>query len=269
MAGPTTAERGARRPSRRPRGASGPPPGGPGPRRRLRLPGRRTLLIALAATALLAGAGWLLYGSEWLRVERVRPSGTEVLTHRQVTGAAGVPMGSPLISVDTDGIEDRLRARLPRIDSVEVSRSWPSTITLEVTERRPVLLLRKGGRFVEVDAGGFRFATVDKAPRGVPLLELNAGDAPSLRRFPAARLTEEAVRVRAELPEKVAADARTIAVRSYDYFAVELTGGRTVLWGSPEDGEAKARALSALMKAAPKARHFDVSAPTAPAASTS
>ncbi|MFF8957042.1 cell division protein FtsQ/DivIB [Streptomyces sp. NPDC014894] len=269
MAGPTTAERGARKPPRRPRGASGPPPGDPAPRRRPRLPGRRTLLLALAGAALLAGSLWVLYGSSWLRVERVRATGVDVLTAREVTEAAGVPMGAPVISIDTDGIEARLLKRLPRIDSVEVSRSWPHGITLEVTERQPVLLMEKGKRFVEVDAKGIRFATVDKAPKNVPLLELAADGAPSLRRFPAARLTEEAVRVRGELPAKAAKDARTVAVRSYDYIVVELTGGRTVVWGSPEDGEAKAEALTALMKAAPKARHFDVSAPTAPAASPS
>ncbi|MQS39576.1 cell division protein FtsQ/DivIB [Streptomyces katsurahamanus] len=268
MAGPTTAERGARRPSRRPKGASGPPSGGPGARP-TRLPGLRVLLIGLAAAVLAAGVIWLLYGSDWLRVERVRVTGAEALTPRQVRAAAEVPMGAPVVSVDTDRIEARLRQRLPRIDSVEVSRSWPRGVTLEVTERRAVLILRKGSRFVEVDRDGVRFATVDEAPKDVSRLELTVDGAASLRRFPADRLVEEAVRVRGQLPAKVAADTRTVAVRSYDYIALELTGDRTVIWGSPEDGEAKARALTALMKGTPKARRFDVSAPTAPAASMS
>ncbi|MFF0449522.1 cell division protein FtsQ/DivIB [Streptomyces sp. NPDC004609] len=268
MAGPTTAERGARRLSRRDRGASGPPPRGTPPARP-RLPGPRVLLLALAAAVLAGGVIWALYGSSWLRVEEVGATGTDVLTPEQVMEAAAVPMGSPLVSVDTDGIEARLRERLPRIDSVDVSRSWPHGITLEVTERQPVLLLEKGAKFVEVDAEGVRFATVDKAPGGVPLLELNTAGSASLRRFGADRLITEAVRVRGELPGGVAADTRTIAVRSYDYITLELTRGRTVVWGSPEGGEAKARALTALMKAAPKAGNFDVSAPTAPAVSGS
>ncbi|MGW4203061.1 cell division protein FtsQ/DivIB [Streptomyces sp. NPDC004726] len=268
MAGPTTAERGARRPSRRSGGASGPPPDG-APPRRSRLPGPRTLLIALAVAVLVGGSIWVLYGSSWLRVEQVKTGGTRVLTPAQVKEAADVPVGSPLIAIDTDGIEARLRKRLPRIDSVEVSRSWPRGITLEVTERRPVLLLAKGAKFVEVDDEGVRFATVDKAPKAVPLLELNTAGSPSLRRFGTDRLITGAVRVRSELPAKVAADTRTIAVRSYDYITLELSRGRTVLWGSPEEGEAKARALTALMKAAPKAANFDVSAPTAPAVSGS
>ena len=60
----------------------------------------------------------------------------------------------PLISVDTGAVEDRLRAALPRIDSVDVVRSWPHGIGLKVTERKPVLLIEKGGKFIEVDADG-------------------------------------------------------------------------------------------------------------------
>ncbi|MFI1399118.1 cell division protein FtsQ/DivIB [Streptomyces sp. NPDC020681] len=265
MAGPTTAERGARKPSD---GPSGPSAADLAPRRR-RLPGRRALLFAVAVFVFAAGGIWLLYGSEWLRVEQVNASGTDVLTPDEVIRAAAVPIGSPLISVDTDAIEDRLRKQLPRIDSVEVVRSWPDGIGIEVTERKPVLLLGKGAKFVEVDAHGVRFATVDKAPKAVPLLELAVEQSPSLRRFGTDRLLVEAVRIRGDLPGKVAADTRTVVVRSYDYITVELTGDRTVVWGSSEEGEAKARALTALMKAAPKARHFDVSAPTAPAASGS
>lgn len=273
MAGPTTADRGARTPDR-PVGSDGsdgsaPPPGPGSPVRRMRLSGRRALLIAFAVIVFLAGGIWMLYGSDWLRVERVKAEGTEVLTPAEVEAAAAVPIGSPLISVDTDAIEARLRHKLPRIDAVDVVRSWPHGIGLKVTERKPVLLIEKGAKFIEVDANAVRFATVDRAPKGVPLLELAVDRSPSLRRFGPDRLLAEAVRVRGELPGKIAADTRAVTVRSYDFISLELSGDRTVVWGSGEDGEAKARALTALMKAAPEARHFDVSAPTAPAASGS
>lgn len=263
MAGPTTAERGAR--PRSESGRSGEGPGG----RRFRLPGKGPL-IGLAAAAVLAGGGWwVLYGSHWLRVERVTVEGARVLTPGQVEAAAAVPVGSPMVSVDTDAIEDRIERNLPRVDSADVDRSWPHGIGLRVTERKPVLLIEKGGKFIEMDAGGVHFATVDKAPKGVPLLKLTVDRQAGQRRFPSARLMSEAVLVRSELPAKVAADTRAVRVRSYDAISLELTGGRTVMWGSGEDGEAKARALTALMKAAPEAGHFDVSAPTAPASSGS
>ncbi|MFF5443622.1 cell division protein FtsQ/DivIB [Streptomyces sp. NPDC012888] len=246
-------------------------PSGPGtaraPLARLR---RGPVLAALAAAVLLAGGGsWALYGSDWLRVEQVTAEGTDVLTPQQVVQAAAVPVGAPLASVDTDEIEARLRGRLPRVDSVDVVRSWPNGIGLEVTERKPVLLIKKDADFVEVDGSGVRFDTVPKPPPGVPLLELDAARSPSLRRFDEDRLLIEAVGVAAGLPEALSREVLRVRVGSYDSFVLELTRDRTVMWGSAEQGEAKARALTALLKAAPRGGHFDVSAPTAPAVSGS
>ncbi|MEU9718667.1 FtsQ-type POTRA domain-containing protein [Streptomyces sp. NPDC047976] len=234
------------------------------------MPRRVRVLASLAAAVLLAaGVTWALYGSSWLRVEKVTASGTEVLTPEQVLGAAAVPVGAPLVSVDTDEIAGRVRARLPRIDSVDVVRSWPHGITLKVTERKPVLLIKKDGQFVEVDSSGVRFDTVRQAPAHVPVLELAAEGSPSARRFDGERLLREAVGIAGSLPEAVSKETLQVTVRSYDSVVLQLTRGRTVVWGSGELGEAKGRALTALLKASPKADHFDVSVPTAPAVSGS
>ncbi|MER5434762.1 FtsQ-type POTRA domain-containing protein [Streptomyces sp. NPDC002588] len=264
MAGSATAERGAREQE-----SSGPPLV-----RRLG-PRRLRMIILLALSVILLGAAgiWVLYGSGWTRVERVSVSGTHVLTPAQVREAAAVPLGSPLISVDTGEIEARLRARLPRIDEVEAVRSWPHGIGLKVTERQPVLFIRKGSNFVEVDDEGVRFATISEVPKNAPLLEMaissTGSGAASLRRFGEDRLVREAVRVAGDLPAAVTQRTRALKVRSYDDISLELTDGRTVSWGSAEKGALKGRTLTALMKASPAARHFDVSAPTAPASAGS
>lgn len=260
MAGPTTAQRGAAQ-------QKDSPADPPSPEGRWR-PSRVQLIVAGVLLLLLgSGAVWALYGSPWLRVERVRTTGVDVLTPAEVEAAAAVPIGAPLISVDTDAIAERLRQKVRRVDSVDVVRSWPHGIGLKVTERQPVLLLKKGAKFVEVDAKGVRFATVDKAPRRVPVLELTPRQSPGLRRFGGDRLVREAVRVAGGLPGDVAKDTEVVRITSYDAISLELTRGRTVNWGSGEDGPAKAEVLTALMKAAPEAGHFDVSAPTAPAVS--
>ncbi|MFG2487009.1 cell division protein FtsQ/DivIB [Streptomyces virginiae] len=291
MAGGTTARRGtpfsdrsgpaarkgtgAPKPPKEPKGSKTPEPPKSARRPGLRGPGVRLrrgpvlALVAAAAVLLAAGGTWVLYGSSWLRVEKVAATGMDVLTAEQVLGAAAVPVGAPLVSVDTDEIEGRVRGRLPRIDSVDVVRAWPHGIGLKVTERKPVLLIKKDANFVEVDASGVRFDTVPKAPAGVPVLELNAGRSPSARRFDEERLLHEAVLVASALPEPIAEQTVQVKVGSYDSVVLELAGGRSVTWGSGEQSEAKGRALNALLKAAPKAAHFDVSVPTAPAASGS
>ncbi|MFJ8307684.1 MULTISPECIES: cell division protein FtsQ/DivIB [unclassified Streptomyces] len=268
MAGQATAQRGGGRIKKSAKsGRSGPRPRRGG---RLRLPRRRGLLLVLIGAVLLgAGAIWVLYGSSWLRVEHVKTTGTQVLTPGEVEAVAAVPIGSPLISVDTGAIEARLRQKLPRIDTVEVVRSWPHGIGLKVTERKPALVMKNGAKFDEVDVKGVRFATVQQPAKGTPLLELAVSQSPSLRRFGTDRLVLEAVRVAGELPPAVAKETRSVKISSYDSVTLELNDGRSVVWGSDEEGGLKGRTLSALMKARPKSTRFDVSAPTAPAVSGS
>ncbi|MDX3237374.1 FtsQ-type POTRA domain-containing protein [Streptomyces sp. ME03-5709C] len=237
------------------------------PRRRRRV----IVLTALAAATVLGGGGtWLLYGSAWLRATHVRVTGTEVLSPDEVREAAQAPLNGPLVSVDTDAVARRLRARLPRLSAVDVERSWPHTITLKVTERTPAALVKGDGFFVEVDRTGFRFAERDTPLKGVPIIELapDRGSA-SYRLFGSKRLLAAAVQVAADLPKVAYRDAQLIQVRSYDDIMVQLTGRRAVMWGSADQGAEKAVALTALMKVERDAEFFDVSAPTSPAASDS
>ncbi|MGW4750543.1 FtsQ-type POTRA domain-containing protein [Streptomyces sp. NPDC004290] len=157
MAGPTTAERGARQ---KPESGSLRPP------RAARLFRLRMLIILFLVVMAAGGSVWLLYGSSWLRLTRVSVSGTRVMTDAQVREAAGVRLGTPLISLDTDEIEARLRRELPRIDSVEVVRSGPHGIGLNVTERTPVLILASGGKFIEVESGAATRGSKTRAQGG-------------------------------------------------------------------------------------------------------
>jgi len=220
-------------------------------------------------TVLSGGATWLVYGSPLLRAEHVTVRGDGQLTDDQIIAAAAVPLGGPLVSVDTGAVRTRLLKALPRISTVDVTRSWPHTIRLKVIERTPSAVLKSGGHYTEVDRDGVRFATVDRVPRGVPLVQLAGPRPAALRQFGTKELLRAAIAVSGDLPETLHGRATAIRVSSYDAITVELSGGRTVMWGSAENGSEKASVLTALMKAQPDATHFDVSAPNAPAASGS
>ncbi|GGO81781.1 cell division protein FtsQ/DivIB [Wenjunlia tyrosinilytica] len=246
------------------------------PRRRPRLTAaiarrRRLLAVLVPLTVLVGGGTWAVYGTSLLEVRDVAVSGTRVLDPAEVRGAAAVPLGGPLADVDTSAVERRLRERLPRIESVEADRSWPHTLRLVVTERRPVAVVRHGSGYSEVDRTGVRFAHVSRAPKGAPLVELKLDEpgsppSPSLRHFGTQRLLRAAVVVASAMPEAVRGQATSLEVRSYDDIRLTLTGERTVVWGSAELGSEKGKVLTSLLKAVPGARHYDVSAPSAPAA---
>jgi cell division protein FtsQ len=227
------------------------------------------LLALVALTVLVAGCTYAVYGSSWLRASRVTVSGNHELTVDQITRAAAVPLGGPLISVDTGAVRKRLLKALPRIASVSVAHSWPHTVTVKVTERTASAILKDGAKFTEVDGDGVRFATVDEAPSGVPLVQLVSVRSASVRQFGTPKLLQAAIEVAGDLPDSLRGQATAIQVRSYDGITVELSGGREVVWGSADDGARKAAVLNALMKVEPHAAHFDVSAPSAPAASGS
>lgn len=130
---------------------------------------RQALLAGLVVLTVLFGGGtWAVYGSSWFRATRVGVDGTRELTPAAVEKAAAVPLGGPLASVDTGAVRKRLLAELPRIEDVDVERSWPHTIRVKVTERTPSAVLKNGKKFTEVDRTGVRFATVDQAPAGYP-----------------------------------------------------------------------------------------------------
>ncbi|RBM19770.1 cell division protein FtsQ/DivIB [Streptomyces sp. PT12] len=264
MAGATTAQRGG--PPRTSDSGRRPPARG---RRWFGRPGPVAALLVLAA--LLGGFGaWALYGSDWLRVERVSVrwhEGPRVLTEDQILEVADVPVGSPMASLDKGAIGDRLLAELPRLASVDVVRGWPHGVTVKVTERSPAALIAAGDAFREVDGDGVVFGERADALPGVPLLAMELTESPSLRRFGEDRVRAEAVSVVEALPGAVREDLDVVRVASFDAITLELSGDRVIRWGSAEDSEAKATALVAVMNAADGARHFDVSAPSAPAAS--
>ncbi|MFE0691841.1 FtsQ-type POTRA domain-containing protein [Streptomyces sp. JH002] len=256
-----------RRQVKAPPGAGQRPPG-----RRL-LPRSRILsaLLLVAAVGLAGFGAWALYGSQWLRIEKVsvswEPESRRELTGDQVLSVAAVPLGAPMASLDKDAIEARLLAELPRLKSVRVVRAWPHGVGLKLTEREPQAQLPAPGGYAEVDDEGVRFAEIAEPLPSVPLLELDMEDSPSARRFGEERTLRDAVAVASALPGPLAGETSVIRIASYDAITLELSDDRTVRWGSPEDSPAKAEALTILMKAAPDARHFDVSVPSAPAAS--
>jgi cell division protein FtsQ len=226
--------------------------------RHLRARHRRGWRLAGVAILLgLAGLGvwWVLWRSDWALVEQVEVTGAEQRWHAEILAAADIPISEPMVEVDVGTAAARV-ADVPIVREVEVVRSWPSTVAVQVTEREPVLVVRgPSGDLVLVDEEGIRLDVVDVPPDGLPVV--HAGG-------PAAA-TEEAYRaawaVLSTLPDEIAAQVTTATLSSADLVTLELAD-RTVVWGGPEDSELKGEVVQALL--ATEATHIDVSAPRSP-----
>ncbi|GHH78080.1 cell division protein FtsQ [Kitasatospora indigofera] len=236
---------------------------------RLRLSRRGFTVLGVLTAGVLGTLSWLVFFSSVLDVRSISVQGLrdDRLTAEQVRRAVGGLGDGPLARVDLADVERRVKA-IPRVADAEVWRGWPHTLRVKVEQRRPVAAVKgEDGQFTQVDAGGVSFATEPTAPAGVPVVELQlsqqANDA--LEVITRQQLVQGAVAVAAGLPEDVAKRAGAVLVHSYDDIQLQLSGGGTVRWGSPDRTERKARVLTALMRQ--KAANYDVSVPEAPALS--
>ncbi|MFF1786593.1 cell division protein FtsQ/DivIB [Kitasatospora sp. NPDC058243] len=236
---------------------------------RLRLSRRGIVVLSVLGAVVLGVLAWVVFFSSVLDVREVAVQGPkdEKLTADQVREAIGGIGDGPLARVDLDAVQRRVEA-IPRVAKAEVWRGWPHTLRVKVVQRTAVAAVKgEDGQFTQVDAVGVSFATEAAPPEGVPVVELRlsqqAKDADGV--ISRAQLVQGAVSVAAGLPPEVAKRAGAVLVHSYDDIQLQLSGGATVRWGSPEQTDRKARTLVALM--AQKGSNFDVSAPEAPAVS--
>lgn len=128
--------------------------------------GRRRLirLGSLAAVALVGAGGWGLTRSPLLDVDQVDVSGARRTGGDKVAAAAAVETGTPLTDVDLAAAGARI-AELPWIATAEVSRSWPGTVTITVTERVPAVAVEtaRGWRLVDVEGRVLAKLKVDES----------------------------------------------------------------------------------------------------------
>jgi cell division protein FtsQ len=214
---------------------------------------RRGKLIgaALVVVALLAGAGWAVGFSGVLGVRHVTVTGVRALTADQVRTAAAVPAGRPLARLDTGGVADRIRA-LPGVERVAVTRSWPGTVRIIVTERRGVALVDRGDALWLIDPDGVIFQRLTTHPK-LPILRI-----PGIG--PDSDLTRAALAAVTALPPTLLAHVSEVRAATPESVTLRLSGGRTVLWGGAEDSAAKASVLSALLSR--PGTYYDVSTPS-------
>src|SRR5690348_7121146 len=148
----------------------------------------RTGLVAALALVVTVAVLWLLFFSSVFAVSKVQVAGNSVLSAGQVRKAAAVPMGQPLASVDLGAVAARVRT-LTAVQSVEVSRSWPHAVRIDIQERAPVAVVRRGGVLRGLAADGILFRRFGSRPANLPLVR--AG-----RHTPADALAEAAKVVR-------------------------------------------------------------------------
>jgi len=198
---------------------------------------RRGIRYAVPALLLLAGVAWVLFFSPVLGARSVSVTGTLELTAEEVRAAAAVPLGRPLLRLDTGAVESRV-AQLSWVERVDVERSVTGTVHVRVTERVAVLAVPAPDGIHLLDATATDFATEPVPPPGVPELRGSqvTGSAASA-----------AVQVFTGLPAPLRGQVVAVRTESAADVRLRLVDGREVHWGAADQGERKAVVLELLL----------------------
>jgi len=216
--------------------------------------GLKVLMWSALVSVVLVGIGLLLYFTPIMAARDIVVVGLGAVTQDEVTAAAAVAPGTPLLQVDTDAVAERVAA-IRRVASARVQRQYPSTLRVTVIERLPVVVKDYPDGPHLFDKDGVDFATAPP-PAGVPYLDAdNPGpsDAP----------TKAALQVMTALRPEVAGQVGRVAAPSVAAITLTLTDGRTVVWGTTDRTEEKALKLAALLTQ--PGQTYDVSSPDLPA----
>jgi len=207
----------------------------------------------------VAGVGWALLGDRLLVVRSVSVTGTRLLAPQQVISAADVPLGTPLLSVDTGAVTRRVEA-INDVASASVTEDWPDHLVITVTERVPALAIRMaGGVYDLVDPSGVIVRATKAPPSGLPLFAATVPGS-ALRGNPE---VTAAAAVLGELQPWLARQVTQVSAAAVPAGPVQVTlnleNGKTVQWGSTDNAALKNRELSILLSG--HLHDIDVSVP--------
>lgn len=217
------------------------------------------IVLVVLAVVLVAALAWLVWFSSVLSVRTVRVDGETSLSEKQVRQTADVPLGGPLARLDLAAIQARVKS-MPRVRTVEVSRSWPHGVRIEVAERSAVIWVQVGAEYRGVDRLGVDFRSYSKEPKKLIEARVTATD-PERRLETLEAVAAIADRIRRDDPA-LRKQVQAIVGATKDSVTLDLTKGRTVTWGSEAQGARKLEVLEQLLRI--DASAYDVSAPDQP-----
>lgn len=128
-----------------------------------------------------AGIFLLLSTTVFFGVENILVTGSSNYTAEEIISASGIKAGDNLVRTNTGKCEETIESRLVYIEKAEISRSFPSTIIINVEASVPVanficddytLLISSGGKVLdklsESKAGLLNFVGTSPSPDLIP-----------------------------------------------------------------------------------------------------
>ena len=220
---------------------------------------RLAWLIGVGSLVLVLLAAVLVSLSPAMALRSGQVVGAQRIDAAAVRRALSPQLGTPLPLIDYSKVRKELEG-FPLIRSYSTEADPPGTLVVRIVERVPIALLKVPSGFQLVDQAGVVMQTTAERPGGYPVVAI-PDDASETSKHDEFRAAAD---VLAALPTGMLSQVDSASATGAQDVTLKLTSGVTVVWGGPDEAGQKASVLSALIKAAPGASVYDVSAPESP-----
>lgn len=213
---------------------------------------RRIPAIVATLVVLLALGGVAAYFVPVLKVGEVTVEGAKKADHNAIVAATGITPGDNMLRVDTDSAAQAVSS-VPWVEKVTVSRSWPTSVTVTVTEHNAVGFIAKGNDVYAVNDHGSIFLRGVRPETAVEFRKTDPSDG---------KAVQAAATAVSALSPDVRGQLDYIEAKNAESLELVLKDGRRVHWGSAERASEKAEATRVVLQR--EGKKWNVSNPAMP-----
>ena len=206
--------------------------------------------------------GYVLLRSPLFEVHRVLVRGNQFLSEEKIRSLADIGMGINIFKLNLAAVASNLKL-VPMIKEVQVARSFPSTVVINVKERSPLGLLPTKEGFVEVDEEGVYLMKANAGTPGLPVITGVQGELPGPGQVIRAERLVDALAVIGGLPTEAVTNLSEVHVDEDGQIKVYTTEGFQCRFGSATEIQEKGAVFSQLLlelrKQGAKVMYIDLS----------
>lgn len=212
--------------------------------------------VAVLGLVTVIGLAYVVLYTPALGVRSVEVRGADTVSVQRIREVAEVPEQRAMLRVSTGEIAERVDT-LPEVAATTVSRSWPSTVTITVSERTPVGFSDTGGVLYLMDREGVGYKEISEPPEDLPELEIPQGAGDTVAR--------SVSRVLSEIPDGLQERIRVVRAETEVGIEFLLTDDTVVHWGDAQQTDRKSAVLDVLLTR--DGETYDVASPDLPTVS--
>lgn len=219
----------------------------------------RTRLVAIGIVAALVALVAVAWFSPLLALRQVSVSGGEFVDYDEVSDfVLDSEAGRPLPQVRPGSVEDAVLDAFPKAAKASVHYGGPRTLTIEITDRTPVLAIEGSSGYRLYDADAVDLGVVDDAPKSLTVLGRSGGE-------PDRKTVSAVVRFMGSLRPELRRQLTTVEAKDEMSIKGRLDTGdhkAAVVFGDANDPSLKVR--TAVQLADEGRTEIDVSVPSVP-----